>query len=192
MPKGIFKLSKEWRRKIGEANKGNKKCLGYKNALGYRHTEEWKRQNSLRHKGKIVSEETKQKMRENALKQGFGKMGIGKKMSEKAKRKMSESKKGNKNPMWRGGVTSERNKIYNSPQWKLWRLSVFERDKFVCQMPNCNQKERYLEAHHIKQFVNYPELRFDINNGITLCKNCHNLTKRKEKSFEKIFNNILK
>jgi len=51
-----------------------------------------------------------------------------------------------------------------------WRKRVFERDGFMCQ--NCGDTG-YLEAHHIKSWKDYPELRSNLNNGITLCLNCH-------------------
>ena len=39
----------------------------------------------------------------------------------------------------------------------------------------------------LKKFNDYPDLRFDINNGITLCETCHNKTKWKEEDFEQFF-----
>ena len=63
-------------------------------------------------------------------------------------------------------------------EYRNWRNSVFERDNFTCQKcfaKNGNGKTIYLEAHHLKSFSKYPELRLDISNGVTLCKLCHNL-----------------
>ena len=76
-------------------------------------------------------------------------------------------------PNWRGGTSSERDIIKNSDEYKNWRSSVFKRDNYTCQCCGDN-KGGNLEAHHIENFSEYEELRFDINNGITLCKKCHN------------------
>lgn len=56
-------------------------------------------------------------------------------------------------------------------KYKIFRKSVFKRDSWSCQ--ECGNKGVYLEAHHIKPFATYPELRFEISNAITLCKPCH-------------------
>lgn len=53
----------------------------------------------------------------------------------------------------------------------LWRYKVFERDGFRCQ--NCGAEDVELNAHHIKSWKNYPDLRFVISNGVTWCKRCH-------------------
>ena len=57
---------------------------------------------------------------------------------------------------------------------RIWRKQVFERDKYVCQ--KCKKAGKKLQAHHIKSFSKHPELRLDINNGITLCIKCHRET----------------
>lgn len=56
---------------------------------------------------------------------------------------------------------------------KLWRIAVFERDRYTCQC--CGDKRGgNLEAHHINNYSSNELLRFDIDNGITLCGKCHN------------------
>lgn len=62
----------------------------------------------------------------------------------------------------------------NSPEYKLWRKSVFERDNYTCI--ECGQIGGILNADHIKAFSLFPDLRFDIKNGRTLCVNCHKKT----------------
>ena len=67
-------------------------------------------------------------------------------------------------------IRGENQRIRQSAAMKAWRLKVLKRDNFTCQ--KCGAKG-YLEAHHIKPFAYFPALRFDINNGQTLCKSCH-------------------
>jgi len=129
---------------------------------------------------KHPSEEARRKMSE---------LRKGKVLSEEHKRNISESLKGKyigeKNWNWKGGVTPKRTKIWNSLNYKNWRESVFKRDEYTCQA--CSKRGGSLQAHHIKRFVDYPELRFDKDNGITLCKECHNITKWKEDLCENLF-----
>ena len=69
-----------------------------------------------------------------------------------------------------------KNLIRKSAEYRNWRKSVFERDKYTCQecgAKNGNGKAVYLEAHHIKSFVLFPDLRFKVSNGLTLCRQCH-------------------
>ena len=74
-------------------------------------------------------------------------------------------------PFWKGGKTQEERKVV---LYRIWRNKVFERDNYICQ--KCNQRGGRLNAHHIKKWSKYLELRFDINNGLTLCRDCHKLT----------------
>jgi len=79
-------------------------------------------------------------------------------------------RRGKDHPGWKGGIKNINNER-NSIEYREWRSMVFGRDNFTCQ--SCFKRGTYLEAHHIKSWKDYPELRFDINNGVTLCKECH-------------------
>lgn len=156
----------------------------------------------------------------------------GHKQTEETKRKISESHKGSKNPMygkvtkgafkkgecsgsnnlnWKGGLPKcilcdrqlvARNAKYclrhrptshgvnhymykhgKTPLRKLaerkveyreWRIAIFERDNYVCQI--CKVRGGELQADHIKPWAYFPDLRLSIDNGRTLCVECHRKT----------------
>ena len=62
--------------------------------------------------------------------------------------------------------------IRQSWEFKEWRKKVFEIDKYTCQNKQCNQNGR-IHPHHIYNFADYESLRFEVDNGITLCRDCH-------------------
>lgn len=62
---------------------------------------------------------------------------------------------------------------------KSWRIAILDRDGHVCKL--CNKRKKRMHAHHIKDWYNFPELRFDLSNGQTLCMSCHAIIHGKEK-----------
>ena len=122
---------------------------------------------------------------ENQFKKG-NTTNLGKKYSEERKKKIgfsvSKATKGKprphlrgvNSPNWKGG-SKGLDSIRNSVEYKLWRTAVFERDNYICIWCGDN-RGRNLNADHIKPFAYYPELRFAIDNGRTLCVPCHKTT----------------
>lgn len=80
--------------------------------------------------------------------------------------------KGSNNVSWNPNLTDEE-RIQNRDylEYQLWRTSVYERDNYTCQ--KCFEVGVNLNAHHVLNYADYPELRVAIDNGITLCKDCH-------------------
>lgn len=72
---------------------------------------------------------------------------------------------------WKGGISKKNKRERTSVQYKKWVKTVFERDSYTCQ--TCKKIGGKLNAHHIKPFALYPELRTYISNGLTLCVKCH-------------------
>ena len=96
------------------------------------------------------------------------------KHTKEARIKISKSNCGSKSRFWRGGLVEVNQKIRHSMEYKLWREAVFERDNWTCVW--CGERGGKLNADHIKPFALYPELRFAIDNGRTLCEKCHKTT----------------
>lgn len=82
-------------------------------------------------------------------------------------------KKGAEHPRWKGGNRKERNG-YPSQEYKAWRKAVFERDDYTCQI--CKTRGGVLHADHLKRWKDFPETRYDVDNGRTLCAPCHRKT----------------
>ncbi len=144
--------------KIAQLNKGIKKPIGFGDKI------------SKARKGIKLSDATKRKISESH---------IGLRPSLESKLKNSETNKkiaikGKNHKWWKGGISRGYKEKYYSAKYKQWRLKVFTRDNFICQ--GCQKIGGYLTSHHIKSWAKYPKLRFEINNGITLCENCHKKT----------------
>lgn len=83
---------------------------------------------------------------------------------------MTKPRFGAANNLWKGGITTLQNKQRAKPEYKAWRKAVYERDGYKCQMCGTNKN---LHAHHKKEFAKYPELRYEVSNGLTVCQPCH-------------------
>lgn len=160
---------------------------------GHKHTEEHKKRMSLLrkgitktykcnteglklgrgwNKGKKTSLETRLKIKEARARQVIS-LETRKKMSQVHKTRRE------KHWNWQGGVNilhkTERQLAFETVEYRFWRKAVFERDRYQCTWCVDNTGGN-LEADHIKKWVDYPDLRLVIDNGRTLCHNCHTKT----------------
>ena len=131
---------------------------GNKVNLGRKHNIQWKHRASIRMKGNT---------------NGFQR---GQPSVFKGKKRPNLSGKNHWN--WKNGITPIHIKIRQSLEYKLWEQSILIRDCYTCQ--KCGKRDSTLVAHHLQNFAQYPELRFAIDNGVTLCRDCH-------KKFHKIY-----
>ncbi len=128
-------------------------------------------QNGKGNKGRVFSKEHKEKLRQAKLKNP-NRYWLGKKNP-----KMT----GNKNPRWLKdrSVVNVNKRRWRTKECIKWRNDIFKRDDWKCKIADENCKGK-LEAHHILRWSEYPELRFEINNGITLCYYHHPRKKLEE------------
>jgi len=143
------KLSIESKNKLSNSCKGRWKGMTYEQIYGEEKAKEIKLK-------RIIS----------------AKLRKGIKFSLQGRQNMSAAFKGDKNPNWKGGLSSETEILRCSLEYKLWREAVFIRDNYTCVW--CGDKHGgNLEADHILLFSTNPEHRFSIDNGRTLCHDCH-------------------
>jgi len=175
---------------------------------GYKQTKEHSEKIRLANLGKRRTKEFKEKVRagvNKAIKEGRkttwnkGLKGYGADV-ERTKEwgdKISQAKRGKPNPYlrgdkhhnWKGGISLIKRDL-RSADYVCWRSLVFERDKYTCCL--CGKIGGDLESHHVKTWKNEPTLRFELSNGVTLCRKCHNKTKGKEIKFELFFVEYIK
>lgn len=147
-------------------------------------TDETKHRMSIAQTGRIVSDE--------------GRRNISKAQKNRppttsaARHNMSEAQRGEKNGNWKGGVSSAVDSIRSSMPYKQWRTSVYTRDGFMCCMCG-DDSGGNLQAHHIRPVRDNKNnlLLFDVNNGITLCEDCHKLLAGDEYLYIDIFDSML-
>lgn len=102
---------------------------------------------------------------------------LGKPFTAEARQRISAKlrlnpRTGARNHNWKGGPNNPNLLERRNAKYLDWRTSVFTRDGFTCQ--HCgDSRGGNLNAHHIKEWSKYPELRFEVSNGLTLCETCH-------------------
>ena len=167
-------------------NKGKKwpevsvRLKGNKFWLGRHHSDETRRKISMILRGRKFSKEHCRKLSEVRSLQSVKtrkKISIalrGKKLSDEHRKNISLSLRREKHPNWRGGITPMNRVVRYSLEYRNWRDRVFKRDNWTCVQ--CKRRGGELNADHIKQFAFYPDIRFELDNGRTLCVPCHRKT----------------
>lgn len=186
----------EWKDRISATNKGKQFRLGTHQSEETREKiGEANRDKIPWNKGKkgIFSAKTRSKI--SKATKGKNNPFYGKRHSQETKTKISEFFQGlqirEQNPNWKGGITPLAELIRKSFKYRQWRSDVFTRDDFTCQ--ECGRRGVLLNSHHLESFAFIMEINdiqtyeqamdceelWNINNGITLCKMCHEETKKK-------------
>jgi ribosomal protein S27AE len=124
---------------------------------GRSHTPEWRAKIKATHAIKW-----KNSKRRNPVRKGL-------KWPVERREKWSQKKKGAGNNNWKDGATKKSKLVRATWQYREWSKAVKDRDR---ECLRCGSTSK-LHAHHIERFINHPEKRFDISNGMTLCKACH-------------------
>jgi hypothetical protein len=185
------KMTKEQRERIGLQTSKRIKEGKFGFQKGFKPTEQHLKNLSLSHLGQKAwnkGMKMDDKFREKCRARQLGKFV----RSEEGKRSFKQKMSGQNHWRW----TEDRSEVdLNKRRWCTkecieWREPVFLRDGHKCKIANedcCAD----VEAHHILSWREYPELRFNINNGITLCRTHHPRKRSEEKRLVSEFQNLV-
>lgn len=139
-----------------------------------------------RGKTNIYSKETLKKISQNTSKAMIGHL-----TSEETRKKIGVAHSKEKSTFWKGGISqfnrTERQILTDTFEYRQWRRIIFGRDDYICQI--CGEKGGRIHANHIKKWLDYPELRLVVRNGITVCEQCDiKLVNHHELEWESYFN----
>ena len=161
-------LTEETKEKIRQKHLGKKLSSEHKASIS-----RWNQEHGNPFKGRHHSEESKEKQRAKMK---------GRELTPEHRVKIIRSlvntwlnpKRGAEHPNWKGGISPINARIRQGKEHQLWVRSVKERDNYTCVL--CGHYSLSNHADHIKSFSAYPELRTSIENGRTLCIDCHRKT----------------
>lgn len=204
--KGQFKKgNKPWNTGNGEATSGSRNPF-----YGKRHSDEAKEKNRLAHLGLIPWIKGKEHLAVRGDKNPAKRPEVREILSEKAKKRIYISLRGElpncevcgcklssytarvcfanrfkfysgpRHYAWNPNREEVKRNERNDPEYKQWRMKVWIRDNFKCRIANQDCDGR-IEAHHILGWSEYVELRYEVNNGITLCHAHHPKRRAEEK-----------
>jgi len=148
-------FSNEWKENISKSKKGVKL------------SEEHKRNIGLSHKGKprpwMIGK-----------KHALGHIGWNKggRMPQETRRKLHEAHKRRWDIIGRKKDTRPYYRLKDF-KYKWWRERIYKYDDYTCWI--CENKGDKLNAHHLKDWIRYPKLRYKVSNGLSLCLECHKI-----------------
>lgn len=98
--------------------------------------------------------------------------------------------RGPNNYKWKGGPNDEEIAARMTLEYTLWKRAVYKRDNYTCQCCGrvfTGKDRKYVCAHHIKYFDTHPHLRYEVSNGVVLCRKCHTREHRDDNMWTKEF-----
>lgn len=120
---------------------------------------------------KITSQQNHAHMMADPIKKKNWLAGIKRRSNDPKWQNSPHFQKGKDHPAYKGNNRKTDEAIHKQRyKYVTWRKSVYTRDDFTCQ--KCGATKN-LHAHHIKPWAKYPKFRYNVDNGLTVCRNCH-------------------
>lgn len=177
-------MSTAAKKKISEYRQGRKLSQQHREAIregvrkaGYRPSEEFKQRLRIRFTNRVFSPETRHKLSKNLIGKKYEEI-YGEERGKEIAAAISRAHQKN----WEGRPRSLK-EPRNDPRYSIWRKAVLIRDQWTCL--GCGMHNK-VQAHHIKSWARFPALRYEVSNGITLCRiPCHREANRLQRIEER-------